>query len=407
MGGSSRVGRAQLLVAVGAVALLFALPFLPGCERARLGERVRGDFDALAARLRVTLGKGFDTTNPTVAMDSPMAYAFLGSAFATASSLPGAGEYLSDAVACGMWLCENRDADKDGFIGWGLPVRVTLDDGHDYPENQEYTVTTALAVNSLLDTVRRIDESEDVRFAEARTEFLTTAKRALLDILDARCYTVYPDRGTAFWYSCDAYGATYEAPNVIALLAGGLQRLSSYVEPGLAERCRGAAAAAVRFLVDWVNVPNTSVWTWDYQVDRFNRHYRQDLVHAAFTAWGLLSYLDGGGTIVDQAKMTRVVDSFKLHDVREEDRRYIARYPEGAEGSEEAKLWDLGMALAVAARVKRDSTVTRWLYTEMLLLRNADGTFRFADTDAATYVRAEATALLGLAEYCRALIRTG
>lgn len=376
---------------------------LPGCDHATPAERARAQLVALATRLRPDLGKGTDLVHPTDALDSPMAYAFLCSAFAAASSLPDAEEYLDDAVACATWLCRNGDADHDGFVGWGLPVSVIEDDGHSYAENQEYTVTTALVINGLLDTVERIDESRDSRFTAARAEFVGTARQAALDILDGRCYTTYPNRGVAFWYSCDDYGETYEAPNVSALLAGGLQRLSLYVEGELEERFRELAAAAVDFLLGCVEAVDDSAWVWNYRVDSSAPHYHQDMVHAAFTALGLLSYRQAGGAGVDSAMMGRALASFGLHAYREEGRvRYIARYPEG---SEEAQLWDLGLALAVVSRAEPGSTDADWIYSEMLTLRNAAGSYRFSHGNPATYVRAEASALLGLSEYCKALNR--
>ena len=52
----------------------------------------------------------------------------------------------------GQWLLDHCDEDGDGIVGWGLPFAWdAYGDGTTNPADTEYTITTGIVVNALLD----------------------------------------------------------------------------------------------------------------------------------------------------------------------------------------------------------------------------------------------------------------
>jgi hypothetical protein len=56
--------------------------------------------------------------------------------------------------AAAQWLAANSDLDKDGKPGWGLPQAWdAFQDGSENPPNTPYTVTTAVVLHGILESL--------------------------------------------------------------------------------------------------------------------------------------------------------------------------------------------------------------------------------------------------------------
>lgn len=61
--------------------------------------------------------------------------------------------HLSDAaINAGNWLIENKDLNENNIVGWELPVAWdAYNDGTTNPAGTEYTITSAIVIDALLD----------------------------------------------------------------------------------------------------------------------------------------------------------------------------------------------------------------------------------------------------------------
>lgn len=233
-------------------------------------------------------GHGLDAYTPTEASDHAMAYALVASAEARWHALKGDAQALERAERAAAWLVENRDSDGDGLVGWGLPFAWdAFGDGSTNPAGWPYTITTALAIQGLL----------DVHDATRERELVDVALEATNALLD-HAFTRTPDEAW-FHYSPSEHDA-YAVYNVSAMMLGQLQRLAAF-EPTLEEVADLVAAHLLSARL--VDVSGRVHWMYSApgspSADREN-----DLVHAAYIVQGLADYVRFGGRLtVDVAAL--------------------------------------------------------------------------------------------------------
>jgi len=389
-------------VLILALVLTLSLLYLAQPSAAK---RARTCYDKLLAGLTSEFnGRGYDVLSPGCSADYPMAYAMIASASAIMYQNTRKDSYLYDAIRNADWLVDNADLDQEGLIGWGVPIEVTSGEVS-YPASHEYTITMTFVVQSLLDVVDAIEryrESHQVLSLTAKRDgYREVAKAAVAVVIDKKCFNEYPQGQVAFWYSCTPTDASYEATNIIAMMAGVLQRISHYVdESDLAATWCSFADGAVRFLLVKAKQEAQGTLYWDYRLDGTVRCYRQDLVHTGYTAWGLLFYSEFGGNLAGDIPLERITRSFAEYSCSETYPliRFVDR-----KGS--ARLWGAAFQLAVLARANCQADFVQDAFSRALELRNEDGLFSFAYDNNSVYVRAEAATLLALSEYYRYLTR--
>jgi len=362
-------------------------------------ERVRSIYDRLVMELDQTFfGRGYDVVRPDVLADYPMAYGMIASSLAKMYQATHWMPYLNDAVKTADWLLANADMDQDGIIGWGLPLSVR-GGSVTYPPNHEYTITMAFVVQGLLDVVAAIEmageSGVDPELEARRNSYQKTALAAIEEVISRKCLNEYADGRVAFWYSCLPCDAGYEATNVIAMMAGALQRISNCVnDPERRIIYRSLADGSVSFLVSQVAERDDGGWYWDYRLDGIGYGYIQDLVHTGYTAWGLLTYLKYGGKLSACLPVDRIVKSFAGYQSAQKGLliRFIG-------GNEHARLWGAAFQLAALALANADCNLVRNAFLACMQFYREDGVFRFSYDDDSIYIRAEAAILLGLSEY--------
>jgi hypothetical protein len=148
----------------------------------------------------------------------------------------------------------NRLREVAGPNGWGLTYAWdAYDDGSVNPESTAYAITTALALQAFLD-------AGDIGPAE----------RAIAERWSRCCFS-----GGFYWYSDQPADAIF-TPNVSAMMAGVMYRL------GHTEQ---ADEAITRLVQSWP-------WRYSERTDKPN-----DLLHEAYTYWGIEVYRQAGGTV--------------------------------------------------------------------------------------------------------------
>ncbi|MCC6850920.1 MAG: hypothetical protein IT502_01300 [Rubrivivax sp.] len=190
------------------------------------------------------------------------------------------------ARTAGQWLLANADSNRDGVVGWGLPVAWdAYDDGSVNPAHTQYTISTAIVVDALLTWA---DRDADAPRARIRA----TVHAALAPYLDAR----HASPSGMAPYSLAAADRRYDTFNPAAYLAGQLQRASLAVaDHRERERYLAAADATMAALLKHrQQAPGSGHWFWHYSVQQA---LPNDLPHAGYVIAGIRAYIEHGGRL--------------------------------------------------------------------------------------------------------------
>jgi hypothetical protein len=250
-----------------------------------------------------------------------------------------------------VWLLKNQDLDRDGKPGWGLPQPWDAwADGTRNPGNQPYTITTAICLNGLLDSL-------------AVTGLWTNAERNGIRDLMKRivlrwCNEVWSPGygGGFFWYSPakqdEAFGINAPAmflSSITRFLTEQADDLSAEEHQLIQDR----ADALVRAIVNTVQLREKApFWRYAPLPNRFHNDRPNDLLHQAYILWGTETYRDCGGRVKLPWTRAQAVESI---DRYWRDGR-MWEYPQDAPGDKTAsinappRLWCIGMALAFYAK---------------------------------------------------------
>ncbi|MBL8287231.1 MAG: hypothetical protein JNL85_04530, partial [Rubrivivax sp.] len=277
------------------------------------------------------------------------------------------------ARTAGRWLLDNADTNRDGIVGWGLPVAWDAnDDGSVNPPHTEYTIATAIAIDALQSWAERDEEAP-------QDEIKRVVAAAIAPYLDP---AMASPSGLAP-YSLRAADRPYDIFNPAAYLAGQIQRASLAVDD-FETRARYAAAADRSMgavLAHRRRTPDGGRWYWNYSVQQ---DLPNDLPHAGYMIEGIRSYIEHGGRLADQFDWPAVLAH--LADFRGET--------DGESGSETggvrafprfaarlalpARTYDIGLALHIACSEGEMERLAPWLLGALEAYRDpAPGSTRF------------------------------
>ena len=284
------------------------------------------------------LGKGLEPTFPGMSYQ-PMTYGLLLSSETIYYKKYRDKNTLDRIRELVNWLIENKDLDKDGIPGWGLPHEWdAYQNGSINPPNHPYTITTSIVMNGFLDVLSMLDL---VSYKERIVIQDILAKTAL-----HWCHNLWAtnDKGGFFWYS-PSQTDHYFTVNVSAMFLGTLARLLA--EQGcifteqeysfVKDRINSAAKAVISNVKLSKGMPQ---WYYTiYESPAKNSKYN-DVVHHGYILWGMELYRKHGGMhplpwTVEQA--VKSIDRFIVD-------HKVLRFPELKKGP--ARLWGTGMALA-------------------------------------------------------------
>ena len=347
-------------------------------------------------------GFGRDPSFGTAA-DQPMTYGLVLMA-ETRHQLAGPTEEGRRRVRKGAeWLMANADLDGDGRPGWGLPDAFdAFGDGSVNPPDQPYTITTAIALDGLIDASR-----VPLLWTDRERRRLGDLALAVLQRWANEAFTPLPDGGGFFWYSTATADAKF-AVNPSAMLAGTTRRFLHQYGAGLpiADRrlLTGAADRAARSIVGAVE-PRAGRPYWTYAVVP-SRVLEQpnDAVHHAYIIWGMEDYRRYGGAVRLSWTPTQARASLRTFI----SAGAIAEYPQDVlydsplYRDRPARLWGTGMLMAAMARLG-DRQGAEMTYRSVETGYGPPPRFRLwpatYSADSAFYPRMAAHLLLGLAEH--------
>lgn len=279
--------------------LILTLTIVAGCShsipRSRaVDPQLAADYQALISMFpEDDQGVGRETIFKTVE-EQPMTYGLIlmaeGARFARTAN-PEAARRVRKAA---RWVIDNQDLDRDGQPGWGLPQAWdAFQDGSTNPPNQPYTITTALVMYGLLDSLKTPvwtpDEREEIQ-------------RLLARVAVRWCgFWSEGFSGGFFWYSSSRADALF-AVNSPAMMMGAMARVlreqSSSLTADQHKLVQQRIDDQARAVVATVGLRDGLPY-WAYMpLPNFRNSDRpNDLIHHVYTLWGVEVYRDCGGTV--------------------------------------------------------------------------------------------------------------
>lgn len=242
----------------------------------------------------------------------------------------------SRADAAAQWLMTHSDEIADGFPGWGVPAAWdAYGDGSVNPKDAKYTISTAIAVDALLDWAQ--DRSPD-----ALRNVVALALRAFEPYFNEAVLSP----GGLMPYSLLPQDRPYDTFNPAAYAAGVLQQLSGLVaDPADAEKLRRLADRTMRALLDNRCLTPAGNWYWHYSV---TEEVPNDLCHAIYIMEGVSRYKRHGGRLAAMFDYDAVIRHF-FDFITPPDflgRRKLSAYPLSVRKEfSPPRSYDVGMAL--------------------------------------------------------------
>ncbi|HCF88620.1 MAG TPA: hypothetical protein DER41_01540 [Firmicutes bacterium] len=339
-------------------------------------------------------GLGVDSLEPEVAMHHDMAVALYASAEALRAMSTGNETALLNATKAANWLVDNSDLDNDGEVGWGLPTAWdAFQDGSINPANQEYTITTALAIYAFVDIVKALERFPD--YALLREGYITTAASAADSFVAGKRYNTTP-QGIVFWYS-HAEQDSYHVMNVTAMMAGALARLYEYVDQTAKDKYLSLIQSAANYIWEEALEVSASAIGWNYygedkkpeSLSDTNRS--NDLVHGTYIVQGLYDISKLLGHRAELELCFNHLSSFISNGMVREYAPYV-------DNDTRARLWGAGYALYTLSKVG-ETQASANLYECLKQYALPSGNFGYRPDDNRIFVRHETHLLLGLAAY--------
>lgn len=360
--------------------LAFLLFGLGSPSRAAPRDAMREEFVHLRTLLGVHPGRGQADYPDSGIADVSKSYAmFLA---ADLRFQPG-GKPSRAGHRAGEWLLRNRFSRDRSVVGWGLPFAWdAFGDGTVNPPGTAYTISTAIAIASLLDWY---DSDSD-----APKDAIRRAVAAAFEpYLDGRV-----DSPAGFpAYSLEPADRKYDCFNPAAYLAGQAQRFSRLVDGKARVRLEQLADGVVEALLAHRQLAADGSWYWFYSVTEKNPN---DLPHASYIIAGLRAYTAHGGALaarLDLPAIDRHLEAFVDRDAR----RWYS-WPKIGERRfpELPRLYDMGMALSLLAPTDERAHA---LVTSSRFYRNEDGHYVVRPNDRRIVNEYESYWLFGLAHF--------
>lgn len=289
-------------------------------------------------------GCGYDPRDQERKRHYPMAHALIISSESNRYLYTHNRTALEQVIQNTDWLVENKDINKNGIVGWGLPFAWdAFGDGSKNPSHTEYIITTALSVQGLLDAIDTIDKSNIITkfiYRNKRNLYLKVAQAAIDSFIENKFYTENPEGTIFFWCSSQKSDAKF-VTNCHSMFIGVFQRISTYSIEEKKKIYQDLADKGVKYLLKAKKEKNSG-WYWIYYPESKNPR-EDDGVHAAYTADGLLMYKKCNGRLSPEIDEQKILNGLKLY-IKDDKVLEMFSRPERVPRS-----WDLGYFLYVVS----------------------------------------------------------
>lgn len=310
---------------------------LTSCKETPAPLPTETDYQTLLTQFNPTYpGRGIADYGDNPVADIPKAYAMILMAELHRYQSQKLDAVPALATSAGKWLLTHSDENKNGVIGWGLPFEWdAYGDGSVNPANAEYTISTAIVVDSLLSWMEA-DQSAP------RKEILATIDKALAPYLAPDCKTPLG----LFPFSLQKPDYKYDTFNPSGYMAGEMQHYSQYVEnPEKKRLLRQVADRVVQAVLEQKKIDPAGNWYWTYSAQENNAN---DMAHAGYIMEGLRTYKKYQGNLAAQVDVDKLLDHLKQFP--DKKAQYVRAWPVFRKDIKNpARTYDLGMGLFLAA----------------------------------------------------------
>ncbi len=263
----------------------------------------------------------------------------------------------------GYWLLDHADENKDGVIGWGVPIAWdAYGDGSENPAHTEYSISTAIVIDALLNW-------REAGAGAPESRILEVVEHAARPYLDERVLTP----SGLLPYSLRESDRRYDTFNSAAYLAGQFQRLSTLTaDSKLRDQLKDVADKTIASLVKNHKLsPETGAWYWDYSIQELSAN---DLPHASYIVEGLRTYAAHEGRLANQVDIDRTLDH--LLEFSGAGSFTVRAWPRfRVEITLPARSYDLGMAMQVACTSERLASIRGALADALPLYVTPEGAY--------------------------------
>lgn len=337
----------------------------------------------------VSPGSGIDYYNNEV-KDRPMAYGLILSAETKRYKYTKNIDALKNAKNYFLWIKNNSDLNNNKISGYGLADEWdAFSDGTINPPNQEYTITTGIVINGLLDYYNIATELEKV-------EIITLVKGCVSPYL--RSDNNSPDG--LYTYSLNTNDENWSVFNPAIYLAGQMQRFSTIINNNKMrkELIENANKNISILLQHSLENDSTKGMYWNYGIGEHRVVNRpNDLVHALYILEGIKSYDDYNGKLINSKTRKKAVSH--LSEFKSKDLWYEFIIPEMQTEKRNSRLWALGMLLYTLSDQKKIGPVQNDLLIQISRYKLESGHYKFRLNDEKVMVRQEAHLLYGMSNF--------
>ena len=288
----------------------------------------------------VNPGRGVsDYPNYPIA-DIPKSYAMILSAESNRYRYEGIKHQSDMMQTSGKWLIKHSDEDGDGIVGWGLPFSWdAYGDGSINPKNTEYTITTGIVINALIDWMEMDTDAP-------KPVIIGLAKRAFDPYINAKYYSP----SGLFAYSLEVPDSSYDCFNPSAYIAGQMQRFSTYVKDlQLRNQLQTAADQAMLSLLKYHRIDPNGGWYWSYSLQEFN--IPNDIAHAGYIIEGIRNYIQYGGAYSNRFDWNAVFLHLESFSGENYEEWYAWPNFSGIDSGVMPRLYGIGMTLYLIAKI--------------------------------------------------------
>lgn len=226
--------------------------------------------------------------------DQAMTYGLVLSAEAIRYNQTNAKSDVARIREATQWLINNRE-NSSPAPGWGISAAWdAFSDGSENPADQPYTITGAIVIEGLLDALT----TSDVFSSSERDSIHNTIKQ-VFDYYLVNAWTDLDDSSGYFWYSPNE-NDNYFTPNVSSAFLGVLSRYYKEYEKEIdnVPLFRSKISKAAQGIIDNVHlISGMPFWDYAVYINKDKTRRANDLVHHAYTLWGIESYRENIGEI--------------------------------------------------------------------------------------------------------------
>ena len=336
------------------VAFLF---FINSCSTRKDSVELYTDVTNIYSEIRNNLdqnkpGYGISDYGDNAIADIPKAYAMFLSAELMKYKAKNQQYNLSMAVKAGNWLLENADLNKNGVIGWGVPIEWdAFGDKSIDEKNTEYTIATGIVINSLLDWIELAPNQAPIN------QIIQMINNAISPYLKNQ---IYSDSGL-FNYSLKIEDRKYNCFNAAIYMAGQMQRFSNFIK-GREEnfefnksKIRLSADRVMSAAIKHKKIDANGNWYWPYSLEQKN--IPNDLTHAGYIIDGIYTYINNGGTLKKLFNKDKVFKHLRLFSNNDGTEWYF--YPSTFNFKDKPiapRLYGVGFTLYLLAKYTDDKT---------------------------------------------------